>query len=115
MTDKQIIFHLGIPGLCGDATWCSLAELAMDKIQRNCLACLGPRNQHTLESFLRGWKGEFRSAKVIPIVTSRVPEIELRQIISESGISSPIYIAQAEIRGIEDLYFDFGRAEGTGA
>lgn len=72
----------------------------------SCPAC-------TLESFLRGWKGEFRSAKTIPIVTSRVPEIELRQIISDSGISSPIYIAQSEIQGIEDLYFDFGAKEGS--
>lgn len=72
----------------------------------SCPAC-------TLESFLRGWKGDFRSAKTIPIITSRVPEIELRQIISDSGISSPIYIAQSEIQGIEDLYFDFGAKEGS--
>jgi peroxiredoxin len=72
----------------------------------SCPAC-------TLESFLRGWKGEFRAAKTIPIITSRVPEIELRQIISNSGISSPIYMAQSEIQGIEDLYFDFGAKEGS--
>jgi peroxiredoxin len=67
----------------------------------------------TLETYLHGWKGEYRSAKTIPVITSRVPEIELRQIISETGISSPIYIAESELNGIENLYFDFGAEEGS--
>ncbi len=72
----------------------------------SCPACM-------LEGTLRRFKPDFQSVGTIPIITSRVPEIELRHMVEESRISSPIYMAQEEVPGFESIYFDSGALEAS--
>lgn len=72
----------------------------------SCPACM-------LQGTLGKLKPELQSKNVIPIITSRVPEIELRHVIEQFHISAPLYIAEEEVPGFENVYFDSGALEGA--
>jgi hypothetical protein len=69
----------------------------------SCPACM-------IEGTLGRLKSEFQP-DTVPVITSRVPEIELRHMAENFHITSPIYIAEGEIPGFENIYYDSGALE----
>lgn len=67
----------------------------------------------TLDTILKRMKANIESQNVVAIVTSRVPEVELQQVIERAGVSKSIYLALDEMADLEDIYYDFGALEGS--
>lgn len=67
----------------------------------------------TLDTILRRMKTNIENQNVVAIITSRVPEVELLQVIERADVSKPIYLALDEMADLEDVYYDFGASEGS--
>lgn len=71
-----------------------------------CAAC-------TLSSGLDRLGPALKHSQAVAIITSRVPDVELRQLTEKLGISGSVYLALQEISGLENLYFGLGPREGS--